>query len=87
MMETPVEQCRRDVAEGIERIERQTELVAHLERYGHARMLREAQGLLATLQHMQQLATERLVHEGETPLFERHRLLWLGQHGDRHLHR
>ena len=84
MIETSLERCRRDVDEGLQRINRQRELISHLEHYGHAIMLREAHGLLATLLHMQHVTEERLAHEMEVPLFEQHRALWRSEHLEQH---
>ncbi len=63
MIETPLEQCRRHVSQGGQRIARQESLIAQLERAGHERMLLEARVLLTTLKTSQQLGEEHLARE------------------------
>ena len=63
MTETVIEQCRRHVAEGAQRITRQHVLIAKLERNGHQSALPNAYVLLAGLQDTQRLSEEHLARE------------------------
>ena len=58
--EDPLAQAERHVREGEGRIARQHEIIAELDRDGHAPMAAEARQLLATLQQTLDLAREHL---------------------------
>ena len=61
--ESPLEQTRRHVTEGEQRIARQETLIEELEQDGHANLLPAARELLAQLQSAQQLGREHLQRE------------------------
>ena len=65
--ESALEQAKRHVREGEERIAKQEGLIARLERDGHAALLPAARALLAQMQAAQALSCEHLKTEEANP--------------------
>ena len=63
MNETVLEQCRRHVLEGANRIVRQEALIAELQCAGASETLPGARALLLTFQSIQRLSEEHLARE------------------------